>query len=140
MKLNYFIRTVFLLPFLSLLFAYFELGGNWFAYKMLDMQTLWSVGGTIIFSTAYSFIAASVAVWRDIDLGLLMVNYGFGFSIISLVLKLEWNKIPEFTMDIFNQQPSLAIVLAIAFIGFLASGWLIITAPRKSSDSKADTQ
>ena len=123
-------RTALLLPLISLIFAYFELGGNWFAYRMIDKQTLWSIGGTAFFATVYSFVAAGIAKWRDVDLGLLMVNYGFGFSVISLLLKLEWNRVPEFTLDIIADDPALLGVLAIAVLGFIASGWFVVTTSR----------
>lgn len=123
-------RTIILLPIISLIFAYAELGGNWFAYRMIEQQTIWSVSGTIIFSTAYSFIAAGIAKWRKIDLGLLMVNYGFGFSIVSLLLKLEWNEIPQFTLELLNQHLGLLIVLVIAILGFVASGWFVVNSSK----------
>lgn len=131
MKLSIATKTALLLPLIALVFAYLELGGNWFAYRMIERQTIWSVGGTAVFATAYSFIAASIAKWRNVDLGLLMVNYGFGFSIMSLILKLKWNKIPEPTLEHIQDIPMLLLVLAIALVAFVMSAWFVVTTERE---------
>lgn len=117
------------LPVIPLIFAYLELGGNWFAYRMIERQTVWSVTGTIFFSVIYSFVAAYVAKQFKIDLALLMVNYGFGFSIVSLLLKLEWGRIPEFTSEVLMQTPALTSVLLIALLGFLVSAYFVVMSP-----------
>jgi len=119
------------LPLIPILFAYLELGGNWFAYKMLDRLNLWSISGTVIFSVLYSFVAALIAKRMNIDLSLLMVNYGFGFAIVSLLLKLDWGKLPEFTNDILKNNPSLWIILFIAALGFFISASFVITSPNR---------
>jgi hypothetical protein len=120
---------VLTLPLIPIAFAYLELGGNWFAYRMIERQTLWSVGGTIFFSVVYSFVAAFVAKQFKIDLGLLMVNYGFGFAVVSLLIKLDWGKIPEFSGKMLQDTPALWIILLIGVLGFLASAYFVITAP-----------
>lgn len=119
---------VLLLPIIPIVFAYLELGGNWFAYRMIERQTVWSVGGTLFFSVIYSFVAALVAKRFEVDLGLLMVNYGFGFSIVSILIKLDWGQIPEFSGELLTAQPLLWIVLVIAVIGFLASAFFVVSA------------
>jgi len=130
-KLNVTTKTLLLLPIIALVFAYLELGGNWFAYRMIERQTLWSVGGTAVFATVYSFVAAGIAKWRNVDLGLLMVNYGFGFSVMSIIIKLEWNKIPEFTLQHINEIPLLSYILLIALAGFVISARFVVTTERK---------
>lgn len=120
-----------ILPLIPILFAYLELGGNWFAYRMLDRLNLWSISGTVIFSVLYSFVAALIAKRMNIDLSLLMVNYGFGFAIVSLLLKLDWGKLPEFTNEILKNNPSLWIILSIAALGFFISANFVITSPNR---------
>jgi hypothetical protein len=127
---NLFIRLL-ILPIIPIIFAYLELGGNWFAYRMLERPVFWSITGTFIFSTVYSIVAAFIAKKFQIDLSLLMVNYGFGFAIVSLLLKLEWGKLPEFTSDILKETPNIWIVLIIAAIGFFVSASFVINAPAK---------
>lgn len=119
------------LPLIPILFAYLELGGNWFAYRMLDRLNLWSIGGTVIFSVLYSFVAALIAKRMNIDLSLLMVNYGFGFAIVSLLIKLDWGKLPQFTDDILKNNPNLWIILSIAALGFFISASFVITSPNR---------
>jgi hypothetical protein len=120
---------ILVLPLIPLVFAYLELGGNWFAYRMIERQTPWSVGGTILFSVLYSFVAAYVAKHFKIDLALLMVNYGFGFSVVSLLLKLEWGQIPQFTGEILQTTPGLWWILGLAVVGFIASAYFVVTSP-----------
>lgn len=129
MQLNDTLIRVLILPIIPILFAYLELGGNWFAFRMIERQTFWSVTGTIFFSVVYSFVAAFVAKKFAINLALLMVNYGFGFAIISVLLKLDWGKIPEFTNENLIAYPMLWGVLVIALIGFLFSAYVVITSP-----------
>ncbi|MBE9171097.1 hypothetical protein IQ238_27470 [Pleurocapsales cyanobacterium LEGE 06147] len=125
---NLFLRLI-VLPLIPILFAYLELGGNWFAYRMLARPNLWSISGTVIFSVLYSFVAAVIAKRMNIDLSLLMVNYGFGFAIVSLLIKLDWGKLPQFTNDILKNNPSLWIILFIAALGFFISASFVITSP-----------
>ena len=121
-------QRLVLLPFIPLLFAYLELGGNWFGYRLLQGGiTMWSVTGTVVFSVLYSLVAAFIAVKMQMDLGLLMVNYGFGFSIVSIFLKLEWGKIPSFSTNLLSLHPLLAIIALVSLIGFVMSGYLVIT-------------
>jgi hypothetical protein len=129
-KNNFFIRLL-ILPIIPIIFAYLELGGNWFAYRMLERPVFWSISGTIVLSMVYSIVAALVAKKFQLDLSLLMVNYGFGFAIVSLLLKLDWGKLPEFTNDILKENPNLWIVLIIAVIGFFVSAGFVINAPPK---------
>ena len=123
---------ILVLPVIPLIFAYLELGGNWFAYRMIERQTVWSVTGTIFFSVVYSFVAAYVAKKFRIDLALLMVNYGFGFSIVSLLLKLEWGRVPEFTSEVLQATPALGVILLIALVGFVSSAYFVVTSPATS--------
>ncbi len=127
---NLFIRLL-ILPIIPIIFAYLELGGNWFAYRMLERPAFWAVSGTLVFSTLYSIVAAFIAKKFQIDLSLLMVNYGFGFAIVSLLLKLDWGKLPEFTNEILKETPNLWVVLIIAAIGFFVSASFVINAPPK---------
>ena len=121
-------KHLLLLPFLPLVFAYLELGGNWFGFRLLQGgMSVWSATGTIVFSVLYSLVAAYVALKMNINLGLLMVNYGFGFSIVSIFLKLEWGKIPSFSNELLMQHPLLAVVAIISLVGFLLSGYLVVT-------------
>src|SRR5687767_11360952 len=131
LPLNDTLIRILVLPVIPILFAYLELGGNWFAFRMIERQTIWSVTGTIIFSVLYSFVAAYVAKKFAINLALLMVNYGFGFAIISVLLKLDWGKIPEFTNENLIATPSLWGVLLIALIGFLFSAYIVISSPHQ---------
>ena len=131
-SLNDTLIRILVLPVIPILFAYLELGGNWFAFRMIERQTVWSVTGTIFFSVVYSFVAAFVAKKFEINLALLMVNYGFGFAIISVLLKLDWGKIPEFTTENLVAYPMLWGVLAIALVGFLFSAYVVITSPHQS--------
>jgi hypothetical protein len=119
------------LPLIPILFAYLELGGNWFAYRMLARPNVWSISGTVIFSVLYSFVAALIAKRMNIDLSLLMVNYGFGFAIVSLLLKLDWGKLPEFTNEMLKNNPNLWIILFIAALGFFISASFVITSPNR---------
>src|SRR5688572_2845576 len=123
---------ILVLPVIPLIFAYLELGGNWFAYRMIERQTVWSVTGTIFFSVVYSFVAAYVAKKFRIDLALLMVNYGFGFSIVSLLLKLEWGRVPEFTSEVLQATPALGVILLIALVCFVSSAYFVVTSPATS--------
>src|SRR5687768_203428 len=75
LPLNDTLIRVLVLPIIPIVFAYLELGGNWFAFRMIERQTVWSVTGTIFFSVVYSFVAAFVAKKFEINLALLMVNY-----------------------------------------------------------------
>ena len=121
---------ILLVPFLPLIFAYLELGGNWFGLRLVQRgPSVWSVAGVIIFSVAYSLVAAVVAHKFKFNLGLLMVNYGFGFSVVSIFLILNWGEIPEFSMKLVSTYPLLWGVAAIAIVGFLISGYLLVTAP-----------
>jgi ABC-type phosphate/phosphonate transport system permease subunit len=98
---------------------------------MLDRPGVWAISGTIVFSVLYSVVAAVIAKQFQIDLSLLMVNYGFGFAIVSLLVKLDWGKLPEFTNEILTANPSLWIVLFIAAVGFFISASFVITASPK---------
>jgi hypothetical protein len=98
---------------------------------MLEHPAFWAISGTLVFSTLYSIVAAFIAKKFQIDLSLLMVNYGFGFAIVSLLLKLDWGKLPEFTNEILKETPNLWIVLIIAAIGFFVSASFVINAPPK---------
>lgn len=119
---------ILLLPVIPLVFAYFELGGNWFAYRLFQGgATVWSVTGTVVFSVLYALIAAVVALKTKMDLGLLMVAYGFGFSIVSIFLKLEWGKIPSFSAKLLEAHSLLWVVAFIALGGFLVSSYLAVT-------------
>lgn len=120
-----FIRLL-ILPIIPLLFAYLELGGNWFAYRLLERPNFWAIAGTVIFSVLYSLVAAIIAKQLNIDLSLLMVNYGFGFAIVSLLLKLDWGKLPEFSTEILRGNPNLWFIFLIAALGFFASASFII--------------
>lgn len=115
-------------PLIPVLFAYLELGGNWFGLRLLQRGfNLWSVLGTIIFSVLYSLTAAFVSIKLGFNLGLLMVAYGFGFSIVSIFLYLEWGKLPSFSTDLIKAYPLLWVVGAIALLGFLVSSFLVVT-------------
>ncbi|GEM_PF-2577244 len=119
---------IFLVPIIPVLFAYLELGGNWFGLRLLQGgPTLWSVAGTVIFSVLYSLVAAFVAISLKVDIGLLMVNYGFGFSIISIFLTLNWGKLPSFSADLIRTNPLLWVIFGIAIVGFIVSSYLVIT-------------
>jgi hypothetical protein len=121
------ILRILITPIIPILYAYFELGGNWFAYRMFQGgANWWSVSGTIFFSVVYSLVSAFVAYKLKMDLGLLMVSYGFGFSIISILIKLEWGKIPEFSLDLLKAHPTLWAIAGIALIGFIASSYLVV--------------
>lgn len=121
---------ILLVPFLPLIFAYLELGGNWFGLRLVQRgPSVWSVTGVIVFSVAYSLVAAVIAHKFKLNLGLLMVNYGFGFSVVSIFLTLNWGEIPEFSTELLSTYPLLWGVAAIAIVGFLISGFLVVTAP-----------
>ena len=62
----------------------------------------------------------------NIDLSFLMVNYGFGFAIVSLLIKLDFDKLPEFTNEIFRANPKIWIFLFIAALGFVISASFVI--------------
>jgi hypothetical protein len=115
------------LPIIPILFAYLELGGNWYAYRLLERATLGTIAGTVVFSVLYSFVAALVARVFQIDMALLMVNYGFGFSIVALLLKLEWGRLPEFTGELLQGDPRLWLLMGIALLGFVTSAYFVIT-------------
>ena len=118
------------IPFIPIIFAYLELGGNWFGLRLLQGgPNFWSVTGTILFSVIYSLVAAFVALRLKVDIGLLMVNYGFGFSIISMFLTLNWGKLPSFSPELMKTTPFLWIIFAIASVGFLTSAYLVIVSP-----------
>ena len=85
--------------------------------------------GTIIFSVLYSLVAAVIAKHMNIDLLLLMVNYGFGFAIVSLLIKFDWGKLPEFTSEILKANQNLWVVLFIAALGFVISASFVIKSP-----------
>lgn len=115
-------------PLIPILYAYFELGGNWFALRLFQRgANAWSVSGTFFFSVIYSLVSAFVALKLKMDMGLLMVCYGFGFSIISIFLQLEWGKIPNFSMSLITAHPTLWFIALIALVGFLVSSYLVVT-------------
>jgi len=124
------INDVFLrlltLPFIPLLFAYLEQGGNLYAEQTLEVPTPRNLGITFVFSVLYSFVAALVATSLHVNLAIMMVNYGFGFSIVSLLLDLQWNRLPNFTRRRLAANPNLRIPLAIALVGFIASAYFVI--------------
>ncbi len=123
------VQKFFVAPFIIVLFAYLELGGNWFGLRLIQGgPTFWSVTGTILFSVAYSLTTAVIVLRHNVDMGLLMVNYGFGFSIVSIFLKLEWGKIPTFSNELVRSHSFLWIVAAIAVVGFGTSLYLLLTA------------
>ena len=118
-----------LLPVIPIVFAYLELGGNWFGLRLLQGGvSAWGVAGTVIFSVLYSLVAAFVAIRLHFNLALLMVNYGFGFSIIAIFLRLDWGHLPEFSAALIAQYPLLWLLAGIAVVGFLVSGYLVLTA------------
>lgn len=122
------IVRVLITPLIPILYAYFELGGNWFALRMFQGgANLWSVTGTIFFSVIYSVVSAFVAYKLKMDMGLLMVAYGFGFSIIAIFLKLDWGKIPTFSTELIKSHPSLYFIAFIALLGFLVSSYMVVT-------------
>jgi hypothetical protein len=123
------LARLLILPIIPILFAYLELGGNWFAYRMLERPNLWAIIGTMIFSVLYSLVVAVIAKHMNIDLSLLMVNYGFGFAIVSLLIKLDWGKLPEFTSEILKANQNLWVVLFIAALGFVISASFVIKLP-----------
>ncbi len=128
------ILKIIILPFIPLVFAYLELGGNWFGLRLLQKgPNIWSVAGTIIFSVLYSLVAAFVALKLKIDIGLLMVAYGFGFSIVAIFLELEWGKLPSFSKDLIAKNPLLYLVALIALIGFIVSSYLVISRPSQNT-------
>ena len=110
---------ILVVPILPLMFAYLELGGNWFGLRLIQRgPSFWSVAGVIIFSVTYSLVAAAVAYKCKLNLGLLMVNYGFGFSVVSIFLILNWGKIPAFSAELVSTYPLLWGVAAVALVGF----------------------
>lgn len=122
------ILRILVTPLIPVLYAYFELGGNWFALRLLQKgASTWSVLGTIFFSVIYSLVSAFFAYKLKMDMGLLMVAYGFGFSIVAIFLKLDWGKIPEFSLELIKAHPTLYIVALIALIGFVVSSYMVIT-------------
>ena len=127
------ITRILLIPFIPILFAYLELGGNWFGVRLLQGgPNFWSVIGTIVFSVLYSIVAAFVALSLKVDIGLLMVNYGFGFSIVSIFLVLNWGKLPSFSVELIKTNPFLWVIFAIAALGFLASAYLVVVSSSTS--------
>jgi hypothetical protein len=114
---------------LPLLFAYLELGGNWFAYRLLERRTAWSISGVIVFSVLYSIVAAYAAKALRVDLKYLMINYGFGFTLIATVLELEWGKLPALTVSTLRQNRDLYPVVFIAALGFLWSFVILLRSP-----------
>lgn len=124
--MNFWLK-IFATPLIPIAFAYLELGGNWFGLRLLQRgPTIWSVGGTIIFSVLYSLVAAFVSLKLGFNLALLMVMYGFGFSIVSIFLILQWGKLPSFSVDLIRTYHMLWVVGIIALIGFLISAYLVI--------------
>ncbi len=121
------LTRIFLVPFLPILFAYLELGGNWFGLRLLQGgPSFWSIFGTIVFSVLYSIVAASFALVLKVDIGLLMVNYGFGFSIISIFLTLNWGKLPSFSVELIKANPFLWVIFGVAVVGFIGSAYLVV--------------
>jgi hypothetical protein len=127
-ELSSLVVRLLVLPIIPLVFAYLELGGNWYAYRLLERVTPGTLAGTILFSVLYSFVAALVARAFQIDMALLMVNYGFGFSMVALLLKLDWGRLPEFSGALLQSDPRLWLLLAIAMAGFVASAFFVISA------------
>lgn len=115
-----------LLPFMPLVFAYLEQGGNLFAEKTLDQPTPRNLMTTFFFSVIYAFVAAAVATWLQIDLALLMINYGFGFAMVALLLELEWQRLPTFTLRRVHENPHLRLPLGMALVGFVVSAYFVI--------------
>ena len=52
-------------------------------------------------------------------------------AIVSLLLKLDWGKLPEFTNEILKNNPNLWIILFIAALGFFISASFVITSPNR---------
>lgn len=121
-------QKVLILPVIPIVLAYLELGGNWFGLRLIEKGiNPWSLIGIIVFSVGYSLVSACIALHMKLDLGLLMVSYGFGFSIIAILLRLEWGKLPAFSTELIKTHPSLWIVGTIALLGFLVSSYILIT-------------
>ena len=117
-----------ILPIIPVVFAYLELGGNWFGLRLLEKGiSPWSILGTVLFSVAYSLVSAFVALRMKFDLGLLMVSYGFGFSMIAIFLRLKLGELPAFSGELIKTHPSLWLVGLIAFLGFAVSSYILIT-------------
>jgi hypothetical protein len=128
------IIKIIALPFIPLVFAYLELGGNWFGLRLLQRgPSIWSIAGTVVFSVLYSLVSAFVAVKLKLDIGLLMVAYGFGFSIVAIFLQLEWGKLPSFSKELITKNPLLFLVAGIALVGFIISSYLVISRPSQNT-------
>jgi hypothetical protein len=84
------------------------------------------LAGMVLFGMAYALVAAGIARHLRIDLALLMVNYGFGFSIVSLLLRLEWGRLPALSFDLVKANPALWSLFVIALIGFIFSAWFVL--------------
>jgi len=124
---NTWVRLIFL-PVIPILFAYLEQGGNLYAQLTIAKPTLRNFVVTFFFSVIYSFVAAYVSIVLDVSLALMMINYGFGFSAISLLLDLEWNKLPHFTLHRIRANPNLRIPLGIAILGSVTSAYFVVFA------------
>lgn len=122
------LARMLVLPISALVFSYLELGGNYYAYKLLQRRTLYSIAGTLAFSVLYSLVAAFVARRLRLDMGLLMINYGFGFAIIAMLLKLDWGELPKLSLDLLRAHASVRGVLLVALVGFVWSGVTLIRA------------
>ena len=118
------------LPFIPILFsffAYLELGGNYYGYSLLERGINWkTISGLVIFSIGYSLATAVVAYRAQFDMTLLMISYGFGFTLTSIFLKLEWGKLPEFTLDNVRIDPWLWWVAVGTTIFLLYTSWKVI--------------
>lgn len=117
---------IVLLPVIPILFAYLEQGGNLYAEQTIEKPTLRNMVVTFFFSVIYAFVAAFVSTLLDVDFALMMINYGFGFSIISLLLDLGWNELPHFTLDRVRANPKLRILLVIAVFGSVVSAYFVV--------------
>jgi hypothetical protein len=60
-----------------------------------------------------------------------MLKYGFGFSRVCLLVKLDWDKISDFSNEIFKISPTLWFILFIAGIGFIICTGFVMTVSSK---------
>jgi hypothetical protein len=117
---------ILILPTIPVLFAYLEQGGNLYAEKTIGNPTLRNLLVTLFFSVIYSFVAAIVSRSMGVNLALMMINYGFGFSIVSMLLELKWRSVPTFSLQRIKENPRSKWSLIIAVLGFASSAYFVV--------------
>jgi hypothetical protein len=116
------------LPFITFIFAYLELGGNYYAIKLLENKSpnwVILIVNTIIFSVLYSITTALFQQYTKLNMQLLMIHYGIAFSIVSMFFDIEWGKIPSLNLAIFDRGSIFLLLLLYLLMGYVLTFFIL---------------